>query len=70
MKNLFGCLALGILIATLSVSAMGSKVPVPVCNAPRVSLNDLPISLDEIQTFNMNDIFSGYNIRLSIDKKP
>ena len=70
MKNLLSCLALGFLIATLSVTVMGSKVPIPVCNAPRVALNDLPISLDETQTFNMNDIFSGYNVRLSIDQKP
>jgi hypothetical protein len=70
VKNLFSFIAIGLLIIGLSVAVVGSKVPIPVCNAPKVGLNNLPITLDETQTYNMNDIFSGYNIKLSIQSKP
>lgn len=63
--------SVGILLAVLiTVGLAISKAPVPTCNSPRVNLQDLPISIQETQSFNMNDFFSGYNLNLTIPNKP
>lgn len=54
----------------LTVVSPASKAPVPTCNSPKINLLDFPISLHETQTYNMNDIFSGYNLNLTIPTKP
>jgi len=61
-------LVLGLLL--LASLAAASKAPVPTCNAPDVTLGQFPISLHETQTYNMNDIFTGYNLNMSIPVKP
>lgn len=58
-----------VLVALISMT-LASKVPVPSCNAPRINLQDLPISLQETQTYRMDDLFSGYNLNFSIPSKP
>lgn len=70
MKNLFGLLVIGFLTIGLSVTVSASRTPLPSCNAPRLAETTLPITLDETQTYNMNDLFSGYNLRLTIESKP
>jgi hypothetical protein len=59
-----------LLLAALSLLTLASKVPVPTCNAPRISEVYLPISLQETQTFNMDDFFGGYNLNFDIVSKP
>lgn len=61
------------LILLLSIvvllSAM-SPEPVPTCSTPQIKLKDLPISLNEIQTFNANELFKGYNLNYSLVGAP
>jgi hypothetical protein len=60
-----------LLLAALLLSlAAASVAPVPTCNSPRTALQDLPISLRETQSFDLNDFFSGYNLNFSIPTKP
>lgn len=59
-----------LLLALLALLASASKVPVPTCNAPRISELYLPISLQETQTFNMDEFFGGYNLNYDIVSKP
>jgi hypothetical protein len=66
VKNLFGSKSMMLLVIGLLAIAMASKIPLPTCNAPKLALSSLPITLDETQTYNMNDIFSGYNLKLTI----
>lgn len=70
VKNLFGFISIGLLLFGLAVLATGSKVPVPSCNSPKFVMNELPITITETQTYNMNDIFNGYNINLNAIVKP
>jgi len=71
VKYLFvGRLATLLLFACLSFLAHTSRAPSPICNAPRTGFIDLPISLLETQTFNLDDMFSGYNLAFSIPNKP
>lgn len=60
-----------LLLVTLLFSlAQASVAPVPSCSSPRIALQDLPISLRETQSFDLNDFFSGYNLNFSIPTKP
>lgn len=59
-----------ILAALLLSLAAASVAPVPTCNSPRIALQDLPISLRETQSFDLNDFFSGYNLNFSVITKP
>jgi hypothetical protein len=58
------------MLAALAMLAHSSKAPVPTCNSPKIALQDLPISLHETQHFNLDDIFSGYNLNITIPSKP
>lgn len=58
-----------LLLAAIVTIAAASKTPVPTCNSPKIALQDLPISLQETQTFNMDDFFSGYNLNITIPSK-
>lgn len=60
-----------ILLLSIIVLAFGlSPEPVPTCNVPHITLKDLPISLNEVQSFNVNDIFKGYNLNYSLIGAP
>lgn len=58
-----------LVLAAVLCAALASKVPVPTCNSPRISFNDFPISLQETQSFNMNEYFSGYNLNITIPNR-
>jgi len=62
-------LATLLLIASFAIVALSSRAPVPTCNSPREGYIDLPISLQETQSFNLDDMFSGYNLAFSIPNK-
>lgn len=55
-------LLLSIVIVALAIS----PEPIPTCSQPDITLKDLPISPFEIQTFNLNDIFKGYNLNYTL----
>jgi len=59
-----------LLAAVLLSLAAASRVPVPSCSSPKINLQDFPISLQETQSFDMNDIFSGYNLNITIPNRP
>jgi hypothetical protein len=59
-------LLLSIVVLALTIS----PEPVPTCNVPHFTLKDFPISLNEIQNFNANDIFQGYNLNYSLIGAP
>jgi hypothetical protein len=56
--------------ALLLSLATASKAPIPSCNSPRIALQDFPISIQETQSFDMNDIFTGYNLNITIPSRP
>ncbi len=61
------------LLLLLSIIALASCIspePVPTCSKPDVHLKDCPISLNEMQTFNVNDIFKGYNLNYTLNGAP
>lgn len=45
-----------------------SPEPVPICQQPSVHLKSLPISLHEMQTYNMNDFFYGLNLEFNLSE--
>jgi len=47
-----------------------SPEPVPTCSKPDITLKDLPISPFEVQSFNLNDIFKGYNLNYQLIGNP
>lgn len=47
----------------IALASSLSPEPLAVCAAHRAEMNDYPISLQETQTFNPNDLFRGYNLR-------
>jgi len=51
-----------LLLSIVIVAFAISPEPIPTCSRPDVTLKDLPISPDEMQHFNLNDIFKGYNL--------
>lgn len=72
VKNLLvgACQASLLILAIFAFLAQTSNVPAPTCSSPHYGYKDLPISLQESQTFNLDDIFSGYNLSFSISNKP
>lgn len=59
-------LLLSIIVLALTIS----PEPVPTCSKPDITLKDFPISVNEIQTFNVNDIFRGYNLNFTLNGAP
>ncbi len=55
-------LVLSLLIVAIAIS----PEPIPSCSRPNITLKDLPISPNEMQTYNLNDIFKGYNINYTL----
>ena len=43
-----------------------SPEPLPTCTTPKIQLNMLPVSLNEIQTFNLNNLFTGFNLDFNL----
>jgi len=59
------------LLSLLIVIAFSiSPEPLPTCSKPHITLKDLPISPFEVQSFNMNDIFKGYNLNYQLFGQP
>lgn len=58
------------MFAALTVLAYCSNPPLPTCESPTISVKDLPISLRQRQVFNMHDIFSGYNLNITVPNMP
>ncbi len=58
------------LLVLLLTVVLTSKVPEPTCSTPSINLQDLPISLQETQHFRMDDLFSGYNLNITIPSQP
>ena len=54
----------------LIVVMAGSRTPEPTCNTPPIQLNDLPVSIHETQYFNLDNIFTGYNMHYEIENMP
>lgn len=59
-----------VLLSLIVIAIAISPEPVPTCSRPHVVLKDLPISPNEIQSFNMNDIFKGYNLNYQLIGAP
>lgn len=60
-----------LLLSLIVVMVLGlSPEPVPTCSKPDILLKDLPISPFEVQSFNMNDIFKGYNLNYQLIGQP
>ena len=56
-----------LLLFSLVIVALAiSPEPVPTCSRPDITLKDLPISPNEMQTYNLNDIFKGYNLKYNL----
>ena len=61
------------LILLLSIAILSlalSPEPVPTCNVPQITLKEFPITINEIQHFNANDFFKGYNLNYSLIDAP
>lgn len=43
-----------------------SPEPIPTCNGPRFEPNDIPVSLHETQTYNLDDYFTGFNLEFNL----
>lgn len=71
VKYLFdGGLSVCLLALLFVLSTCASRQPTPNCTAPKVILRDLPISPQEMQSFNLNNFFTGYNLNISANTKP
>lgn len=57
-------------IFAFAVAIFASRIPLPTCSGPKYGSQDLPISLQEVQTFRMDDLFTGYNLNFSIPNQP
>ena len=53
-------LLVAVLLLTLGTAL--SPEPIPSCSVPKIQLKDLPVSVNEIQSFNVNDLFTGFNL--------
>lgn len=50
------------ILLVLALVASQSPEPIPTCTGPRFEPNDLPISINEVQTYNLDDYFTGFNL--------
>ena len=60
MKYLFAIFLL--LVVTFALS----PEPVPTCNGPKFEPNDIPVSLHETQSYNLDDYFTGFNLEFNV----
>jgi hypothetical protein len=54
----------------LAFASSLSPEPLAVCTSPTAEFNDFPISLQETQSFNPNEMFRGYNLRYELLNPP
>jgi len=59
-----------LLLSVVIVVYTISSEPVPTCSSPYIGFRDFPISLNEIQQFNANEIFKGYNLNYTLINAP
>lgn len=62
MKYLFVVLTI---LLTYQVSTY-SPEPLPTCTTPKIQLNQFPISLHEVQSFPVDDLFTGFNLDFNL----
>lgn len=62
--NLMKYLFVVLLLVGLTICL--SPEPIPSCTAPRFIPNEIPISLHEVQTFNLDDYFTGFNLEFNL----
>ena len=60
MKYLF----VGIVLVWAAMAL--SPEPAPTCSPPTVFFKEFPITLNEIQTFNVDDLFTGFNLQYNL----
>lgn len=60
MKYLFTIL----LIVAVAFSL--SPEPIPTCTSPKFQASDLPITLNEVQSFNLDNYFTGFNLEFNL----
>ncbi len=60
MKYLFLALLL------IGIGFANSPEPVPSCTAPRFQMSDIPISLNEVQSYNLDEYFTGFNLEFNL----
>ena len=51
----------------ISVSCY-SPEPIPTCTWPSVQLKDVPISLKETQSYDMDNFFKGFNLKFNLSQ--
>ena len=42
-----------------------SPEPLPTCTTPKIQLNKLPVSVNELQTYDLNNLFTGFNLQFN-----
>lgn len=61
MKYLF------VVLSLLLWAGIGySPEPLPTCTTPKIQLSSLPVSLNEIQSINLNNLFTGFNLDFNL----
>lgn len=60
MKYLFVALLLA------SVGICLSPEPVPHCSYPKYAASEFPITLHEVQKFNLDEYFTGFNLEFNL----
>ena len=60
MKYLLLCILL------IGTALTISPEPAPTCSPPSFNLQELPITVGETQTFNMDDFFTGFNMQYDL----
>ncbi len=59
-----------LLLSFLVLAMTISPEPVPTCSKPDIAMKDMPISPSEVQSYNLNEIFKGYNLNYSLVGAP
>lgn len=59
-----------LLLSIVVLACTISPEPLATCSMPDSIMRDFPISLNEIQTLNVNDIFKGYNLNYTLTGAP
>ena len=60
MKYLF------VICSVLVLALALSPEPIPTCNGPKFQLKDIPVSLGETLSYNIDDYFTGFNLEFNL----
>ncbi len=60
MKYLF------VAFLVVSIASGLSPEPIPTCTPPKYEANDIPISLNEVQSYDLDDYFTGFNLEFNL----